>query len=126
MPQKNPAKRQTPNAGAETLKAQRAARKAARLAAKQKEARDLADFRERARVLCSRMPAQFQDWGVTRTRAHLKLMAILKHKAELKTIKADRLGDLVQRLETSDQWSLPYCQALSQLSDTAVDVSCTE
>lgn len=115
-----------PNPKADQLMAKRAERKAARLANKRRAAGELADLKERARALCSRMPPQFQDWGVTRTRAHIKLMAIVKHKAELKTIKASRLADLVSRLESSDQWSLEYCQALSQLSDTAADVSCTD
>ncbi|WP_218156573.1 hypothetical protein [Polaromonas sp. OV174] len=51
-------------------------------------------------------------------------MAIVKHKASLKTIKSERLAKYVTQLEASDKWTLDYCQALSQLSDCATDISC--
>ena len=108
------------------LKTERAARKQARAAAKAKEAAELADLKQRAHQLCQRMPPQFQNWGVTKTRAYTKMMAIVRHKAALKTIKRKRLASYVERMEQSDSWSMEYCQQLSMLSDTAVDVSCQD
>ena len=107
-----------------TLKAERAARKAAKAQAKAAAATQLAELKERAQRLCSRMPPAYQDWGVTKTRAYAKLMQITQHKAQLKTIKPARLAVYVGALEQSETWSLDYCQALSQLPDTARDISC--
>lgn len=106
------------------LKKEREARRLARIAAKEKEARSLCALKERAEALCKKMPPEFQDWGVTKTRAYLKLMTITKHKAGLTTIKSDRLAVFVGRLADHDKWALDYCHALSQLSDCAADVSC--
>ncbi|MBH2008333.1 MAG: hypothetical protein I8H71_01400 [Xanthomonadaceae bacterium] len=107
-----------------TLKAERAARKAAKARAKAEATKQLADLKERAQQLCSRMPPAYQDWGVTKTRAYAKLMQITRHKAQLKAIKPARLAVYVGALEQSETWSLDYCQALSQLPDTARDISC--
>lgn len=109
-----------------TLKAEREARKLQRIADKEKELRTLLALKERAEDLCKKMPTEFQDWGVTKTRAYLKLMTITKHKAGLSTIKSKRLAVFVNRLACHSEWTLDYCQSLSMLSDCAADVSCKD
>ena len=105
------------------LKAERAQRRAARQAEKAAEAAQLQELRERARRLCAAPPCGFQDWGVTRTQAFLKLVTITKNKESLKTIKAKRLGDYVHQLEAVNDWPLEYCQFVTTLSDTARDIT---
>ena len=102
-------------------KAERAARKAERIAKKAQEQLALQQLRERAQRLCAAPPSSFQTWGVTRTQAFLKFVAITKHKAALKTIKSPRLAEFVFQLEKVNDWPLDFCQHVTTLSDTAAD-----
>lgn len=97
----------------------RAARKAARALEKKADAERLASLRIEARALTKRMPAEYQSWGVVRTRAFAKLSAVTRHKAELRRIKTDRLAAFVDTLKLHESWSLEYCQQLSDMSETA-------
>ena len=101
------------------LKVERAARAQAKREKKARDAAQLAELKERARSLVSRMPPEFAEWGVTKTRAYSRCLVILRNKAALKTIKADRLGVFVQHLERHNNWSMEHCQVLSTLSETA-------
>ena len=101
------------------LKAERAARAQAKREKQERDRKRLAQLKERAQQLASRMPPEFAQWGVVKTRAHSRCLVILRNKAALKTIKADRLGLFVQHLERHNGWSMEHCQVLSTLSETA-------
>lgn len=60
---------------------------------------------------------------MTKTRAYTAVMAIVKHKAALKTIKPEKLAVFVHELECSDRWSLGHCQQLSTLKPTARELT---
>jgi len=107
------------------LKAERAARRQARIDAKTRESLKLADLKERAEALCKKMPPEFQAWGVTRTRAYIRMMAIVKNKASQTTIKSAKLAPLVESLSHPEKWSLNYCQALAMTSERAADIVAT-
>ena len=102
-------------------KLERAARKEERIAKKAQEQLTLQELRERARRLCSAPPPGYQEWGVTRTRAFLKFIAITQNKVDLKTIDSSRLASFVDTLSTVNEWPLDFCQHITTLSDTAAD-----
>lgn len=105
------------------LKAERAARREAKEAARADSERRLAAARGRVATLSKAMPASYAEWGVVRTRAYVQLLEIIQSKAGNVTMTADRLEGYLSELDRASTWSLPYCQHLSMLHARAADLS---
>lgn len=108
------------------LRADRQARRAAKEAKRTSDAARLAAARDRAAELSKAMPADYQNWGVTRIRAFVNLIGIVQGKAQNATINPDALEGYLRIVDRASQWSLPYCQHLSELHSRSVDVSAPE
>ena len=68
------------------------------------------------------MPADFQDWGVVRTRAYMQLREIALSKMDNVTIKPDALENYLAELRNASNWTLDYCQHLTMLHARAADI----
>lgn len=80
-------------------KAEREARKQEWLDKKAREALELADLRRRAQALIARLPPEYQDWGVIKTRGFVRLQAFTRRRAALKRPKLPVLRECVSKLE---------------------------
>lgn len=100
-----------------------AARRAARIQRAADEKARLDAARDAARALLQRMPTEFQEWGVTRTRAYLRLLEIVGSKVDNVTLKPATLEGYLQVMRDASEWSLPYCVRLSSLHARAASVS---
>lgn len=102
---------------------ERAARKQARLDKKASDAQRLQAARDRAEALGRSMPPEYQQWGVVRTRAYVRLLEIVKAKAQNKTAKPEQLEGYLAALAGASEWTLDYCQHIAALHARAVDIS---
>lgn len=80
-------------------RAQAKARAEEKMAARKQEAFDLEEARAKARSMTERMPAEFGEWGVIRTRAYVKMMEILAYRAELSTITSREMRAYIRKTQ---------------------------
>lgn len=97
------------------LKADRAARQAQRDAARIAARDRLLAARADAKEACSKIPPEFQQWGIVRTRAFMNMVEILNYRAGLVTIKAAELEAYTRHLRSVSTMPLDQCQELSEI-----------
>lgn len=103
-------------------KAEAAARRAAREAKKISDAARLAAARAQVAEMIKSMPAEYQEWGVIRTRAYMQLREITLAKVDNVTLKPPVIEKLLQELRNANNWTLDYCQHLTMLHARAADI----
>lgn len=104
-------------------KAEATARREARQAKRISDANRLASAREQVAEMMKNMPAEYQEWGVVRTRAYMQLREITLAKVDNVTLKPDALEKLLAELRNANNWTLDYCQHLTMLHARAADIS---
>jgi len=100
-------------------RADAAKRREAREAKRQNEALRVQVAREKARELIKRMPPEFQDWGVMRTRAYAQLLGIIGSKIDNKTLTASAMESLLDTAAKASTWTLQFCQHIASLHANA-------
>lgn len=119
MTENSPAKQPSKTA---QLKAERKARREAREAKKIRDAQRLEAARLAITEVTKVMPADYPDWGITRTRGYMQLREIVLAKVENTTIKPDALEKYLAELRNVSNWTLDYCQHLSMLHSRAAEI----
>lgn len=104
-------------------KAEAAARRAAREAKKASDIARLAAARQQVAEMFKSMPADYQHWGVVRTRAYMQLREITLSKVDNTTVKPAALEKYLAELRNASNWTLEYCQHLTMLHSRAADIS---
>lgn len=100
-----------------------------------REARETKKATTATRILCAKekliamsktMPADYQEWGVIRTRGYMQLREIALGKLENTTISPDTLENYIHTLRNASTWTLDYCQHLALLHSCAANITPVE
>lgn len=93
-----------------TKKAEREHRKAVKATSNAPTTSFIALSRFNLTLECSKPPAEFNVWGVTRVRAWLKMASQGVKMARRIRVKAEELEAMRSRLCTVREWTLDQCQ----------------
>ncbi|HET8695561.1 MAG TPA: hypothetical protein VFM33_12885 [Aquabacterium sp.] len=66
--------------------------------------------KDRCRRASQKPPADLAGWGVTKTRAWLKLAQLAVRRLKAQRVKAEELEHLTSRLADIKAWSIEQCQ----------------
>lgn len=102
-----------------TRRQEREFRRLKRIEAMAKKKAELEALLQRAKEATSRIPPEFQDWGVTKTSAYCRLQEITARRTQLKHPPLQILRECLSALDGHAAWSLERCAEILQLPGTA-------
>lgn len=97
-------------------------RKQQRIEAKARKQAEIEALMRRANEIARRIPPEFQDWGVTKTRAYCRLQEIAVRKTFLRHPPPQTLRECISELERHGAWTLERCAEILQLPLSATTI----